>query len=215
MLDTFKARLKAKAKAAGANLSQKRIDAIADRLHKKYADLTDEAEHDTKIDDLYEEQDLKDFAAADDYQRAKDAKAAKDKADKAKAGSDSDDQPKSEIDELKELVRGLATTVQTMNQEKQQQSIQQKLGQHEKLKDINKTFWSKRALPTKDEDIDAFVEEVTTDHAAFLQESGYSNIGDHKPPASTEKPIPGKAKVDPALVAYAKKQNEKALASKK
>jgi hypothetical protein len=214
MLDTFKTRLKAKAKAAGANLSQKRIDAIADRLHKKNADLTDEAEHDSKIDDLYEEQDFKDFAAADDYQRAKDAKAAKDKADKLKAGSEPDDQPKSEIDELKELIKGLTTTVQTITQEKQQQTIQQKLAGHEKLKDINKAFWAKRALPTKEDDIDAFVEEVTTDHAAFIQESGYSNIGDHKPPVSTDKPVPGKGKVDADLIAFAKKQNEKATAAK-
>jgi hypothetical protein len=34
MIDTYKARLKAKSTAAGANLSQKRIDALADRLQK-------------------------------------------------------------------------------------------------------------------------------------------------------------------------------------
>jgi ribosomal protein L12E/L44/L45/RPP1/RPP2 len=50
MLDVFKAQLKAKTKAAGVNLSQKRIDAYADRLHKKNPDVKEVAEHDTLID---------------------------------------------------------------------------------------------------------------------------------------------------------------------
>jgi superfamily I DNA and/or RNA helicase len=211
MLDTFKARLKAKAKAAGANLSQKRIDAIADRLHKKFPDLTEEADHEAKLEDYYDDDTLKDIAKDDDKLRTIEAIKPK---PQPQPSNDNNPQPQPQ-EEMPAWAKDLLTEVKTLKQEKQQQSIQQKLGQHEKLKDINKTFWSKRALPTKDEDIDAFVEEVTTDHAAFLQESGYGNIGEHKPPASTEKPIPGKVKVDPALVAYAKKQNEKALASKK
>jgi hypothetical protein len=51
-LETFKAQLKAK--YSGLNLSQKRIDEISARLHKKNPDLTEEANHDTRLDDLNE-----------------------------------------------------------------------------------------------------------------------------------------------------------------
>jgi hypothetical protein len=52
-------------------------------------------------------------------------------------------------------------------QEKQQQSLQQKLKSHEKLKDIPEKFWSKRQLP-KDEEIDAFADEVATDYSEIV-----------------------------------------------
>jgi hypothetical protein len=84
MLDVFKARLKAKTKAAGVNLSQKRIDAFADRLHKKNPAITEEADHDTAIDELDEVVSFKDIAKDDDRLRTLEAKS------KDKPGSDKD-----------------------------------------------------------------------------------------------------------------------------
>jgi hypothetical protein len=34
----------------------------------------------------------------------------------------------------------------------------------------------------KEDEIDAFVENVVADHSAFLNEAGYSGIANHKPP---------------------------------
>jgi hypothetical protein len=212
MLDTFKARLKAKSKAAGANLSEKRIDAIADRLHGKYPELTEETDHDDKIDSLYDAQDYKDFASVDDYQRAKDAKAKKDKeAAKAKSGSDSDDQPKSEIDELKELIKGLATTVQTLSADKQKQSMQEKLLSNEKIKSIPKQFYKGRPLPEKEEEIESFINEVEADYNEFREAYGGGQQQDNNNGFPLSRPVASAGgrtgeKADPAIAVYANKK---------
>lgn len=213
MLDTFKARLKAKAKAAGANLSQKRIDALADRLNKKNPDLNgDDAEHDAKIDDLYDEQDYKDFASVDDHQRAKEAKEKKDKeAAKAKSGSEPDTDKGNEGDEMPSWAKALLTEVQTLKKEKAQSTIAEKLKGNDKLRDIPASFYKGRPLPENDEGIEAFVTDVVTDHTAFLQEMGYSQVTPHTPVKGVTGKPGEKAKIDPDLVAFAKKQNEKAV----
>jgi hypothetical protein len=205
MLDVFKARLKAKSTAAGANLSQKRIDAIADRLNKKFPEITDEAEHDTKIDDLYDANDLKEFAKVDDYNRTKEAR---EKQEREKQQPEKKvDEPKSEIDELKELVKGLATTVQTLHQERQTQTMQQKLAAHEKLKGIDAKLYNKWQLPKSDEEIESFVDEVasTYGHLVTKQEPSEQNIFI---PGQQRQAGTSKGKVDTDLIAFAKSKNE-------
>jgi hypothetical protein len=123
MLDTFKARLKAKAKAAGANLSQKRIDAIADRLHKKFPDLTEEADHEAKLEDYYDDDTLKDIAKDDDKLRTIEAIKPK---PQPQPSNDNNPQPQPQ-EEMPAWAKDLLTEVKTLKQEKQQQSIQQKL----------------------------------------------------------------------------------------
>jgi hypothetical protein len=168
MLETFKARLKAKALAAGANLSQKRIDAIADRLHKKFPDLTDESEHDAKLDDYYDADVIKDIAKQDDKVRTLEAKPKDepkpaDNPAPAPAPKPADDMPawfKVYQEENDKKINALLA-------EKQQSSIQQQLAANEKLKGIDKRLWEKWKLPEKEEDIDTFAEEVATHFADF------------------------------------------------
>ncbi len=185
MLDTFKARLKAKSTASGANLSQKRIDAIADRLHKKFPDLTEEKDHDEKLDERYDEAELKEIAALDDHQRAKEAKDKKDKenkdkkeADAAKPKSKDDDPPeedwKQAMDkQIKELSDKLA---QSEKKELQSRLYQKFL---DKLKDekIPLSFAKGRTIESEDQ-IETLLTEVKADWTEVSQE--FSNNGLYK-----------------------------------
>lgn len=63
-----------KVKAAGVNLSRKRIDAIVLRAEKGLTDESDDAAIDTNLDIINELTSFKEIAALDDYQRAKDKK---------------------------------------------------------------------------------------------------------------------------------------------
>src|SRR5690349_8539866 len=67
MLETFKERLKAKLPDLKAqNLTEKRLNAIADRLQNKFPDLTDEADYDAKIDELNDLTPFAEIAKQDD-----------------------------------------------------------------------------------------------------------------------------------------------------
>lgn len=81
------ARLKAKAAGEKANLSQKRLDAIALRAEKGLTDESDDTAIDAAIESINELTPFKEIAAMDDHNRAKEAKdkAEKDKADKEAA----------------------------------------------------------------------------------------------------------------------------------
>lgn len=189
-------------------LSNKRLNALSVKLEAK--DLQDEAAIDAQLHAANDLLPFEEIAASDDTIANLNHKLKTTGKPAPKEG----DEPQPPPDEMPAWFKPFAEKITKQEADKAQQSIQQKLAGHEKLKDINKAFWAKRALPAKEDDIDAFVEEVTTDHAAFIQESGYGNIGEHKPPISTEKPVPGKGKVDADLIAFAKKQNDKATAIK-
>lgn len=215
MLDTFKARLKAKAKTLGVNLTQKRIDAYADKLHKKYPDLTDEADHDTHIEDLHDMLDFVAVAKEDDRIRTLEAQAKK--GQEKKEGPDGDElaggKGKEEGDETATLLKTLIESNKTLQQEiaaiktkDQQQSIQSKLSGHEKLKAVPAAFWSKRAIPQTEEEIEAFAAEVETDYASFEQEMVTKGLSSQsRPPASAGG---ASGKVDNDVVSFAKKQSE-------
>lgn len=182
MLETFKARLKAKATAAGANLSQKRIDAIADKLNKKYPDITDEAEHDTHIEDLYDADTLKEMASFDDHNRSK---AAKEEAERKKKEKEDVDRKKSEEgkndspDEpawFKAFREKTEAELGAIRAEKTQSTIKQQIAA--KLKDVPADFYEEWALPSDETGIDAFTEKVTTKYGAIeqgLREKGLLN----------------------------------------
>lgn len=176
MLETFKVRLKAKSTAAGANLSQKRIDAIADRLNKKFPDLKEETEHDEQIDVFYEPEDFKELATVDDYQRTKEAKEKKDKERKAKekaekskskekeksADDDEEEEEESGDDKMPSWFKPFADKLEVIDKKDKTQSLHQKLKEHEKLKDVPEDFWSERKMPETDDEIEGFVEKAST-----------------------------------------------------
>lgn len=66
--------------------------------------------------------------------------------------------------------------IDKLEKEKAQGTIRQQI--EAKLKDVPKIIWGKWALPEKEEDIEAFITEATTDYAAFKQEqinAGFMN----------------------------------------
>jgi membrane protein involved in colicin uptake len=180
MLDVFKARLKAITSAAGVNLSQKRIDAIADRLNKKFPDPKDDAEHDTAIDSLYDATDLKEFAQVDDYQRTKEAKEKKDKedadkkaADEARKKAEEDAKKTGDNEEpawFKAYREATDAKLSAFEKEKKQGTIKQQLA--DKLKDVPASIWSKRQLPESEDAIEAFITEVQEDYKTDFVDKG-------------------------------------------
>lgn len=173
MLDIFKARLKAKAKALGVNLSQKRIDAFADRLHKKNPDITDEADHDARIEELHELQPLDEVAKADDYARTLETKAKAQSQKKQDDDPPSNDDPKDD-DQVPKWAQKLMSEIDGLKKSQTTTSIREKLVA--KLKDkegkdlVPATFYKGRTLPEKEEYLDSFVEELRADWDSFRQE---------------------------------------------
>lgn len=193
MLDTFKARLKAKAKALGVNLSTKRMDAIADRLHKKHPELTEEADHDKEIDDFHELQPLDELAKTDDRVRDLETKvkkvpaAKKDPVDDDDDDDDPDDDKKKKTgkkkdDETPAWVKKLQADLEALKGDKTRTSMQTKLA--EKLKGkVPEKFYAKRALPDSEEELEDFIAEVENDWNDLKQEEVNAGLGEGgKPP---------------------------------
>jgi hypothetical protein len=189
MLDTFKARLKSKLKDLGVNLSTKRMDAIADRLHKKNPDLKDDKDHDEKIDELNELSPFEDIAKSDDRVRTLEAKTKekppKKDEDQEEEGEGEDDagttkpKPKGKKktdDEPPAWAKQLLGEVASLKKEKVQSTIQQKIAA--KLKDkVPEKFYSKRALPESEEDLDDFISEIETDWSDLKQSENNEGLG--------------------------------------
>ncbi len=206
MLDTFKARLKAKTKASGVNLSQKRIDAYADRLHKKNPDVKEDSEHDTLIDALDELVVFADVAKEDDQARTKDAqikKLSEKKPDSEKENEETEEEEDEEEDETpkgkkkskqeKEKPSGrmpkwfkeYADKVDLLVGEKSEATIKSRIADKLKGEDGNakvpERFWIKRPLPKKDEELEAFITEVEEDWAEITKDNPVSTEKVEKP----------------------------------
>lgn len=218
MLDTFKARLTAKMKAAGVNLSKKRIDAYADRLHKKNPDVKEESEHDTLIDDLDEIVSFADVAKDDDRDRANQEKIKKlsQKPAPSKKDEEPDDEEEDEEEETDESktkdkkkqakdsgrmpkwAKGLFEKVDALMGEKSQATIKSLIADKLKGEDgkpkVPEKFYSKWKLPEKEDQIEDFVAQVETDWTE-INPAGTETPTETKP-AGGHKPNRGGQKVD-------------------
>lgn len=179
----------------GLNLSQKRLDAIADKLSTK---ITEETEIEDKLNELNEIFPFADMAKQDDRLRTLEAKHKETPAPNPTAppAPGSDPKPgdvpewaKSLIDSNKQLTDKLAA----IEKKESGQSMLQTLSK--KLTGIPASYYSKRSLPENSEMIDAFVDEVKQDYETFKQEAindglkitpgpGGSGGGDGKKPAA-------------------------------
>ena len=158
-----------KAKFPAINLSKPRLNAIAAKIEAKIID--DETKIDGALDTYNEYNPLADIAKADDKLRDLESKSKGKKEDTPtedkKEVAPPDDAPEW-AKALIEQNKALAQSVAAMQGEKVQNSIKSKAT--EKLKEVPNSYWGKRALPEKDEDLDAFVTEVAADYAQFKQE---------------------------------------------
>jgi cell division protein ZapA (FtsZ GTPase activity inhibitor) len=229
MLDTFKARLKAKMLTLGVNnLTPARLDTIAARLHKKFPDLKedDEKGHDDQIDLFNEIFPLDELAKQDDTIRSLKAKSKeKEKEEKQeeksgehqkKEGKDGEKTPEDTpawAKGLTDTIQTLSQTVATLQKEKTQSSIREKITGNEKMKDIPEAFWRKIPLPEKDDDIDGWIDERVNDHTEYTQglaDKGFQQVS--KPVMGNQGGggKGGNEKVSPAMSEFLKERKEKA-----
>lgn len=216
-LETFKAQLKAKARTLGVNLSQKRIDAIADRLHKKNPDLTEVADHDARIDDFHELQPLDEIARTDDRLRTleKPKPAAKPKAETT--DDDDNDEPGNnpkpkKDDEVPAWAKELIGTVQTLAKEKTLTTIKSKVADKLKDKGIPDSFYKRWTLPEKDEDVDQFVQDIESDWKELKQTENNQGLQNSSGAPAGSRGGGKAGEVDSDLLNFSKRQNEKAVA---
>jgi hypothetical protein len=96
------------------------------------------------------------------------------KAEDQEDTEDNDDPPpvkptsKKKADEPPAWAKSLIDQVSTLTKEKVQTSLQTKAA--EKLKDVPPKYYAGRALPEKEEDLDAFVDLVKADYTEFKQD---------------------------------------------
>ncbi len=185
-----------KAKFPKLNLTKKRLDLIGDKLEPK---VTTELTLDALIDSFNEFQPIEDLAKADDRETTlkKNLEEAKKTPPKKKEEKTDDEDDESESEEEKvpadtpAWAKALMKNQKVLNQELTSLKTEKALGTikgtlKEKLKDIPEIVWADRVMPTKVEDIDAFVEKVTTqygEHEKKATESGLKALG--KPASGT------------------------------
>jgi hypothetical protein len=194
-----------KAKFPTVNLSKKRLEAIAAKIEAKVID--DETKIDAAITTYDEYNPLVEIAKQDDTIRSLEAKTKppvkKDEPVVPPVPVITDDTPewaKAMIEQNKLLAAGLAT----LQGEKVASTMRQKAT--EKLKDVPASYWSKRVIPEKEEDMEAFVADVQSDYTAFKKELTDAGISVLSVPKSGETPDPKAAAVSPEIKAFADKQ---------
>lgn len=110
-------------------------------------------------------------------------------------------------DDTPEWAKSLISEVQSLKAEKLQTTITSKIQANEKLKTIPAKYYAKRKMPEKEEDIEAFVDEVVTDYADFEQDLANNGL------STTVKPVvvnnaDGKEKVSAEMQAYLAEKNK-------
>lgn len=210
-----------KAKAAGVNLSQKRIDAIVERASKGLTDESDDAAIDANLTAIDELTPFKDVAALDDHERAKAKKDADDKEAKRladiAAGKKPDDvelpadtpewakqfmkTQKEETDALKQQLA--AVQGEKVTSTRREQFIKAMEGtpkeyQARELKRFDRISFK------DDDDFTAFLEDTKDDHASAIQEDANGGLGGDRPAGGgtsteTKKGEASQAEIDAAF----------------
>lgn len=180
MKEKIKARLKAK--FSGVNLSQTRMNAIADKLSKRLTEESEESEIDEALDDLNEIYSFSDIAKSDDRARTEEAKK------KANPSEPKKEDPKTEENEdvpawAKTLIdqnKAQAKRLEALESGKTLDSRKSKL--EEKLKDapekLKESYLKKfqRMNFKDDEDFDGYLSEVEEEVKEFEQEDSNSGL---------------------------------------
>lgn len=191
-----------KAKAAGVNLSQTRIDAIVSRAEK--GGLTDESDDtaiDAQLDLINELTPFKEIASYDDHQRAK---AKKDADDKEAARLKAIEEGKTPAVELPadtpEWMKAFIATQAAQNKALQDQIAAingDKVAgtrREQFIKSMEGTSKEYQAKELKrfdriafkdDADFTSFLEDTKDDHAAAIQEDSNNDLGNDRPAGGT------------------------------
>lgn len=195
-----------KAKFPKVNLSKSRLNAIAAKIETKVID--DETKIDVAIDDYNDFNPLADIAKLDDKIRnleaSKPAPAKKEEETKSDPDLKDDPEMPAWAKALVEQNKALSASIATFQGERQQQSIKGQIAA--KLKDVPEIFWSKRGLPDKAENLDAFIEDVTADYQTFTQAQTDKGLLSIPPPGGGQQQQ-HKSAVSPEIKAFVEKQS--------
>lgn len=192
-------KLKAKATALGVNLSNVRINGLADKLDGL---ISTEDEIDGEIDKLDQILSFKDLAALDDAKRNADKKAAEDKdkvdpPDPAKVDppapveKDKDEAPawfKAHVENQNKVIETLTSTVANLQQGNTTQTRRQQL--ETKLKDAPEKLKARalrdfdRLKIDSDEDFTSYLADVEQDVAEEVQAASDAGLGNDAPARS-------------------------------
>lgn len=178
MKNKIKERLKAK--FPGVNLSQKRIDAIADRLESK---VKEESEIDQALDDMDSFYPFADIAKEDDRVRGLEAKTKPEPKpnDPKPEPTPSPDDPKDEVSKaLLEQLKALSEKVNAIESNKTSESrksvLEKKLeGLPDKVKTKFVKDFNRMSFQT-DEDFNTFLSETEADIAEIKQDFSNQNL---------------------------------------
>jgi len=195
-LPKAKVKERLKAKFPGVNLSQKRIDAIADKL--KLPEDSDDDAIDERLDELNDVFSFADMAKNDDRLRTLEAEKKKkeeqpDKPDDKPSNEDPKPDPNQPVDIAKIVAAAIAPLMEKMNSYEADKVGGSRKSQLEaKLKDVNPKFKDTvlknfgRMKFEKDEDFEAFLEEVEEDSKEFIQAEANEDLGGFKTPVQSK-----------------------------
>ena len=159
-----------KAKFPAINLSKKRLDAIAAKIEAKVID--DETKIDASLDAFNDFNPIADIAKQDDVIRNYEAKLKgqhekKEDPEKKDNPEIPDDTP-AWAKSLMESNKTLAEKLAAIEGKERHTSIKSAIAL--KLKDVPANYWEDWQIPEKDEDIEPFIEKVTTKFTAFTKD---------------------------------------------
>lgn len=165
------------------NLSNKRLDLIASRIEAKID--SDETKINDELKTMDEYLSFSEIAKEDDRIRTLEArnkelltgKPPTDTTPKADDDQNANDDPTTVL--LKKILKQneeLQVKITNIEQKETLGTIRGSLKTNS-LKDIPESFWGKRIIPTKEEEVQAFVDEVTSDYTAFKQEHADKGLG--------------------------------------
>lgn len=203
-----------KTKFPKLNLSKKRLDEISAKIETMVVD--DETKIDASIDEFNGFFSFDELAKQDDTIRNLQAKL------KSQQSVNSQNvQPQNEpieedefkdappyIKALLESNKKMAAEFEQLKAEKTATSFKTKAT--DRLKEIPEVFWSKRNIPTTNEDLELFVEDVTKDYADFtttLTNSGLKNLTNVKPSSGANN-NQGVGKIDVDVKAFVEKAKQ-------
>jgi len=186
-----------KAKAAGVNLSQKRIDAIVLKAEKGLTDESDDTAIDANLDAINDLTPFTEIASLDDHQRAKDKKIADDKEAARLKAIEEGKTPEVELPgDAPEWMKAFMTAqaAQTKALQDQIASFGQKevatTRREQFIKSMDGTSKEYQAKELKrfdrisfkdDADFTGFLEDVKEDHAGAIQDEANAGLGKDQP----------------------------------
>jgi hypothetical protein len=185
-----------KAKAAGVNLSQKRIDAIVARAEKGLTDESDDAAIDANLTAIDELTPFKEIAALDDHQRAKEKKDAADKEAARLKAIEEGKTPPPEVDPNETATDKALRLI--MEKLEKQDAVIASFGK-EKVTNTRREQYAKALEGTSDafkakalkdfdrmnfkddDDFNGYLTDATEDAKSFIQEDANNGLGGDRP----------------------------------